>query len=37
MEEFWKTVKTFLTGWASLLAGIGGVAIIAYLIYLMIR
>ena len=37
MEEFWKTIKTFLTGWGSFVIGIGAVAILLCVIYLIIK
>ena len=37
MEEFLKTIKTFLSGWGSFVFGIGAVAILLYVLYLIIK
>lgn len=37
MEELFKTIKTFLSGWGSFVLGIGVTAILLYVLYLMIR
>lgn len=37
MKEFWSMIKAFLSGWGSLVFGIGATVILLYIVYLIIK
>jgi hypothetical protein len=37
VKESWETIKAFLSGWAGFVVGIGAVAILLYVLYLIIK